>query len=356
MPRLVYLDVNFWIGLAQAHIGHPEGARYESLLRELNVSAVAGDVVLPLSSAHYIEVSRIKDPRQRRVLAEVMIALTGHRTLTWRTRLLEYELRRAIADEFAISYSVAAPSPSGFGCQHAFGEPPLEPRIVGATPDELERFVADHGSDVLRDVAAMTSYPFVHVVDASTVERFYDSALFIVEFALLAGSRDADMKRLRELGYRPEASYDVTESIRDRERSLADALKDGTARRIRLDDIVNARAFFWDLKDALLPALADLELGPDEVFEEGKPRLNRLLAAMPILVVESALRLGMFKAGGRVWDTNDVYDIAHMGVAVPHCEVVATDKRNAALLRQARIDARFACTLATSPEELLAAL
>lgn len=356
MPRIVYLDLNFWIGLAQAHAYHPEGARYEPLLRPLSDGAQAGDIILPLSSAHYIETSRIKDPRQRRALAEVMIALTGHRTLNDRSRLLEHELRLALADEFDVSYDAPPPELLGFGCQHAFGESPLRPQIVGGTPEEHDRFIAEHGTEILRAVAAQMAYPFAHVLDASSVDALYDSALLVAEFALLAGPGDAYIPKLRELGYSPESSYAVIEDIRAREQLLANILKANSARRRKLADIVNARALIWDLSDALAQALQDLELTRDDIFDEGKPRFNRLLAAIPILVVESALRLGMFKAGSRVWETNDIYDIAHLGVAIPHCDIVATDKRCVALLRQAQIDSRFKCTLAPSPEELVAAL
>lgn len=75
--RLVYLDLNHWIGLAKAAVGHPDGQRYAE---PLNVLRNQGhDVVVPLASEHYMEMSGISGQRQRFDVAAVMEEISGSR-------------------------------------------------------------------------------------------------------------------------------------------------------------------------------------------------------------------------------------------------------------------------------------
>lgn len=69
--RTVYLDLNHWIALAKAATDHRDGAQYRDTLAACRDVSKAG-VVFPISSVSYIEVSKIRDPRQRAHLAEVM--------------------------------------------------------------------------------------------------------------------------------------------------------------------------------------------------------------------------------------------------------------------------------------------
>lgn len=65
-PLLVYLDLNHWIGLAQAATGHRSGVRFAGCLSACRAARASGAAVFPLSGAHYMEVAKIRDPAQRR--------------------------------------------------------------------------------------------------------------------------------------------------------------------------------------------------------------------------------------------------------------------------------------------------
>lgn len=92
---IVYLDLNHWIGLAKASVGHPDGDRHRDSLAALRELRQAEQVLLPLGSVHYMEMTRIKSARQRFDIAKVMEELSGFacfmdRTvvngLSWRRR------------------------------------------------------------------------------------------------------------------------------------------------------------------------------------------------------------------------------------------------------------------------------
>src|SRR4051794_29037367 len=79
--RLVYLDLNHWICLARAATRHADGERFQDALDLLRARCRDGQVVCPLSSTHYMEMSAIGDERRRVDVAAVMEELSGFRCL-----------------------------------------------------------------------------------------------------------------------------------------------------------------------------------------------------------------------------------------------------------------------------------
>ena len=79
-PRLVYLDLNHWIGLAKAATGHRDAGVYVDVLRASRDACNRGFLFV-LSGQHYMEMSLIRAPAQRAQIAEVMEELTGFASL-----------------------------------------------------------------------------------------------------------------------------------------------------------------------------------------------------------------------------------------------------------------------------------
>jgi hypothetical protein len=55
----VYLDLNHWVWLAKAQVGHPDGAGFRTCLDVLTAAVDSGTVILPLGVTHYQEVANI---------------------------------------------------------------------------------------------------------------------------------------------------------------------------------------------------------------------------------------------------------------------------------------------------------
>ena len=117
--KLVYLDLNHWISLAKANTGHRDGHRYRPALEALRI---AGDcIVVPLAAPHYMEMAGIKDPRQRREIAEVMEELSGFRTLMTGPTITPLELDAALARVANVGPRFAPLPLIGHGALQAFG-------------------------------------------------------------------------------------------------------------------------------------------------------------------------------------------------------------------------------------------
>jgi hypothetical protein len=97
-PRIpiAYLDLNHWISLAKAAVEHPDGARSRAALDALRKLRATGQVRLPLSSTHYMEMTRIRSARQRFDVARIMEELSDFACLMDRTVVIQLELQEAL--------------------------------------------------------------------------------------------------------------------------------------------------------------------------------------------------------------------------------------------------------------------
>jgi hypothetical protein len=352
--HLIYIDLNHWIGLSKARLGRSGSEVYAALLEELREAVSAGRATVPLSFAHYIEMSKIKDPKQRSSLALVMGDLSNYVTLTSREDLLAYELRRSIARELGRSYQAAVPPLTGYGFGHAFGQPQLRGKLRGH-PEELQRF-AEANADAFiprleEHVGSGWKVPSSGGLRTKleAVNNALDAA---AQFMMLMGPRDDALPGLRQIGYNPNSAYEVVASMTRRESDLAASLAKEPANRKRLDDIVAARAMFWDLLEIWSAAVMDVWQRLITIEELGKDRLSRILSDTPIINVESSVRRANFRNSSKGWDQNDLYDLAFVGVAVAYCSVVLTERHLQSVVRQEKLDQRYQTTVLRRPEEL----
>jgi hypothetical protein len=182
---VVYLDLNHWISLAQAAVGHRSGRAFARVLEACRAARKAETAMFVLSGAHYAEMVKIKDPAQRRAIADVMEDLTDFSTLVSRVVVMTLETE-AVLDRIAPSPGPLQPvSLIGRGARHAFGkESGL--RIIGPTGDETESFRGQIGEQAFGD--------------------FVWRANLMLERSILAGPTDEEIGRLRALGWNPEPS------------------------------------------------------------------------------------------------------------------------------------------------------
>jgi hypothetical protein len=357
--KTIYLDQMHWVGLAKARTGHADGARYADALNALSDGVAAGDLSLPLSSVHYAELGNTGSVRQRTDVALTMGMLSRYTTIAPGDVILKAELRHALGKWRGLA--IPPPSPDevfGHGVAFAFNERMGPGDIVGPEEskarlfaranevvDELERQIGDGWTYVGRSSAADGEALVVGAIREAT------------QFVILRGPRPEEVAGLRDkYGYKPETFTDAIARLAAREQALAQMLADGTARKDRLDDIIAARLFVWELGDLLPEVLTELDIPRDELFDGGRAALAQLLDDMPIMQVEYALRRANFKNGSYHWTTHDIHDLAMLGPAIPYCDVVVTEKHAAHQLNLARLGERYGTTILRDITDLMPSL
>ena len=235
---IVYLDLNHWIGLAQALAGHPKGAAHGDVLQACRAARSGGKALFVLSGTIYAEVQKIKDPMQRRRLAEVMEELTAFSTLVSRVVVMELEFS-ALLDPIAKLPNPLSKAPLvGRGIRHAFG---LRSgfSIMGPSGDETESFRQRYG--------------------AKAFDAFMADETLNMERSILRGPvNEDDENALRAVGYRPERPAAVAESRAEQEREFKKIIDtDPKSRHGRLHDLVSARELIIEFQNIRPKALEE---------------------------------------------------------------------------------------------------
>jgi hypothetical protein len=282
--KLVYLDLNHWISFAQASTGHPNGTRFVDTLEACKAAKAAGTASFVLAGTHYMELNKIKDPSQRRAIADVMEELTGFASLMDRVVVMKLELD-AMLDPFANSPSPLVRTPLlGRGVRHCFGQP-SGVRIMGPNGDAIEEVRARIGAKFFDDLVA--------------------EAELRLERSMLRGPADDEVEDLRALGWKPESAIQVAEKRAAQERELTPMLDAETRwRRGRLRDVIAARELCVEFQDILPRALACRQLALTDVISD-QEFARKFVRSMPGTEVSIELKTAWHRNRDKNWIAND---------------------------------------------------
>jgi hypothetical protein len=278
-----------------------------------------------------MELNKIKDPSQRRAIADVMEELTGFASLMNRVVVMNLELD-AMLDPFAKQPSpLARTALLGRGVRHSFGRA-SGVRIMGPNGD---------ATDELRVR-----------VGAKAFDDFVAQAELQLERSVLRGPADDDVENLRALGWKPENTIQGGEKRAAQERELT-AILDGdpAARRGNLRDVVATRELCIEFENTLPRVLASRQLALRDVISDPESG-RKFVRAMPGTEVSIELKTAWHRNRDKTWIANDIYDIDAMALAVPYCDVVVTEKACHHALTTARLGERMHTALLRNLEEL----
>jgi hypothetical protein len=294
--NVVYLDLNHWISLAQASVGHSKGSSFVRTLEACRAARSAGTAVFVLSAIHYMEMQKINDPARRRAIADVMEELTSFASLVSRVVVMELELT-AMVDQFAREPSALPTIPLlGRGVRHGFGRQ-SGLKIMGPSGDATAQARERMGAEAFDDWVAQ--------------------AELLLDRSVLQGPADNEVEDLRALGWKPEAAIQVAESRAARERELTPLLDGGVPwRRGRLRDVVSARELSIEFQDILPQALAQRDLVLTDVISD-RQSARKFVRAMPSTEVSIELKTAWHRDRGKPWTANDIYDIDAMSRGCP---------------------------------------
>jgi len=314
-PLLVYLDLNHWINLARAAKGLPTGDAYRLALEACREARRTGVALFPLADAHYVETSKINDPRQRADLASIMEELSGFVTLLSRPDVMRLELDAALANLLPNKQTFLPALPLlGRGVFWAFGRVGLR--------------IRDGGRDVTEQFREEWPEGF---------ERMFRHS----EHRFLAGPADDQLADMRARGWQPDAAFRVAEDRAKEEREQAGRFDaDDRWRRGRIRDVILARELLIELRDMFIEALAarSLDIG---LFQFDRERARCLVRSMPSSEVSTELKVAAHRNPQTKWTSNDIIDIDAMSLSVPYCDLVVTEKRACHMLRSAKLDVRM---------------
>ena len=310
-PKLIYLDLNHWIGLAKAHSGHLDGKKHKCIL-EACLKAVKNDkAVFPLSAAIYSEIAKITSYRQRRDLQKVIEQVCRYVVVTSLADVATHEIETALDQ-------VVGPNPVplntidylDWGVSRAFGK-------AGGI-----RIESPNGDDVTEEFRR--AYPLG--------PEAFDTILLNAQLELnrkaIEGPTPQEEPRLRGLGWSPEVIVQEHERKASDERAQARRLDDYPNWRLgRIRDVITAREAVIEVGDIFAEGFAARGPGAaDQFFAAKLDDLRSIYGAMPSLDVAVTLKMSLHRDPNHKWMNNDVYDIRALALTIPYCDVVVTDR------------------------------
>lgn len=314
--KRVYLDQAEWVEFSRASQGRHADPKVADALAIARYGVRQGLLSFPLSSSHYMETMGTTRWRQREPLAAVMAELSQFQTIADQRRILDMELDLALRRRFGRPYEVRAVAIFGHGVAHAFGEPTL----------------AEIQSPDLRDLLDRQPALARKVGEAR-------------ELAMLAGPpEDLPVPWLRT-----DAHHAPAQRFRSGQQDLGADLRAAGFGKGRLPRGLIASELVGIL-DRLNEAIGRAGLSADRL--DGQDALTEFFLDLPTRRVAYEMLLARHRNPEQTWKPNDLNDFAALGVAVPYCDVVVTERHWRGLLRAAHLDREYSTVILDDVREL----
>ncbi|MCA0146666.1 hypothetical protein [Blastococcus sp. LR1] len=325
--RAVYLDLKDWINLARVAKGLSTPAGYPELLLAARRAVLRGTALFPLSATHYMEMSGIADPAQRRDVASVMEELSGFRVLLGRPSIMRLEIEAALDRIQGLSSPVDTLALLGRSVGWAYG----------------------------RRGGLRMGYDGRDVTSEFEQQPWYQEMLRAFERRMLEGLSDAEdaSLRLTNSDYQPEFVQQFSEQRARQEREQAARLDAAPRwRRGRLRDVISARELALEWAEALNEAVAQRGMSLDDLFGTDREAIRAFADGMPSNSVVISIKTAYHRNDQHNWTANDIHDIDALAVAVPYCDAVLTDKAARNAVVSTKVDRQAATFMPRTAGEL----
>jgi hypothetical protein len=331
--RLIYLDLNHWIGLAKADTGHRDGATLRTALETLRRWRDGWTYVI--SMPLIMELTGNLRRTQRAALGDVIEEFTDFACVMPLTTIAALEFETALATMAPIQERFAPVHLVGRGVLQAFG-------MRGGVR------VRDRDGNDVTDRVRLEA-----LVGPDEFDRRVAEAERELDRSVIRGPVDEKQEReLRALGWDPSVAYAAAVRRAEQEREQAARLAaDPRWRRGRLRDVVAARYLALEIEEIRDEALAAHRLRLADLLPEPESA-RRFLDSMPAADVWVTLRTAKHRNPGSRWEPNDIFDIDALSIAAAYCDVVVTERHSAHVLTQAGAAKRLETTILTSLDQL----
>ena len=317
-PKIVFLDQNAWIYLAQGHYGVN---RAFSEVAKLAVNASEDErVIFPLYIGHFAETAKNKKMERRERLSQFMVKLSKGNTLLPSNIAIEREIECACLQAITGETIDLLPWLLGKGYAHMMGSSGVQVEWDGVVPKEIEK------------------------INKMLSDKMLDPKTFV---ALV--NCGIDKQQLKELTDNADKTVTLVEDIRKRNAGIPKASRYKTEVVMYFDNSLLKRIVDFMLSKQLSPKLLD------PVFSN-KDSLIRFFRTMPSNYCLFELSYFRDMQPQRKIQSNDMNDLMSLCLAIPYCDVVVTERQWANGANQRGIDKEYKTLVLGSVTDLKSAL
>jgi len=290
--KTIYLDQLHWIEISKAIHGHPVRPGTTEVLEHIRRRTKEGDLLFPLSLAHYFETLKQAAPDRRQRLSTVMRELSGDNTLANPTMIVRHEIRCALISKLGLN----VPSPPlkllGRGMEHALG----------------------------RSFNIRLEWPDSEQVPDEVRQKIEINVFELLESTFLSGV----LKTGEELFHFPQMALDSDKKFLDHLTQWRGSGATMSAAELRRKICATILA---DIVELMSIVLAELGVTIQRFAEMGETAWCDLLGMMPSRRADMHLRAQWAKNASLNPKLSDLNDWAYLGIAVCYCDLVVTENQ-----------------------------
>jgi len=339
----IYLDTNFWISLRDVQLSRPKSNDDSLLLDKLLKLNAAGKIICPISDTIFFELLKQKDKSTKIAMAKI-IDILCHGTI-----IKSYFDRLSIEFYHFLRFAETGTTPP---------ELPAEKHIWSKIPYLLGAFIftAKQNNDI-QDIINKYTYDFISEIRLSEFMEMLDNNVF------------------QDVNDDFDAWIGITRSMNVQKR--ANDTRNPGINSLHADEIAGligvmenqlGQIMLQVLKAAYgdrVPICVDekdrqlvVEGAKKVIYNIFKFKKNKMAMWLPTYHVTAILNAAMRKDLKRNFKPNDFFDFKHASAAMPYCDIFATDKPLAVLLRsgELQLDKKYNTKVVTNTQELLSLL
>ncbi|HET6479972.1 MAG TPA: hypothetical protein VFG35_08045 [Actinoplanes sp.] len=311
---VIYLDQNHWIDVARYCIDSPGlSDDRKRVCRRITELAAARKIIVPVSAAHLTEIAK-KAGRQRRDVAQVMVATSRGWQMTSPLRVRAHELRQIFGSE-----------PEGLGKSEVFS---LDPHALWSDHAQQHRAVRPDAAlpaEIQRLIARMSWAE-------AMVEIFVDRERSVSDMG-------------QELADKWAISF----------QELAVHVRGNPKARLYLRDVTKVRVL-TDIQHEMVLAAHSSGLTPLEFQKWWSTRADEDIASMPMLGrIRELVHVRVSNADDK-WHRNDLNDTLFLCTAAGYADIVVGEKKMTTYLGRVHRSVRPGAQLFRRLEDALAAI
>lgn len=298
--KIVYLDQNAWIELSRVREGQKSSCD-KKLLETIIQASNNGTALFPISFTHLLEITNTAKAEWRKELLSLILEISHYYTFTHWTNLRELEIKNLVLRELDLPLIDVRSNLVGKGFSN----------LMGAT---LTGTVKGINLQMLKEI----NKKFLLALNEPEIFLEYAQRIY----------KD----------HKSEDSTAIQEFERSRE-ELKNQFKDYQDRR---------KVFLWrNIRATIFPKLylslfelnAPLSLSK-KIFAKilGKYDAEEFLNKLPTALCEFTLFFQRDELPKRPIQVNDLYDVWHLTLAIPYCDIVVTEKTWTAIAKDTKLD------------------
>jgi hypothetical protein len=320
--KRVYLDQNVWIELSRARVGsNLAKKKFDDAYQLARYASTHGIALFVLSQTHIYETQKRQKWEKRLDIVETMVEVSRFHAIKHVTNVVPLEADFAIGT--LAGFTPARPNVFGVGIESLISKSVAQLPF----PRKLD----------LRKMGYRES--FVRLAESMGLSESWD-------ILLLAGMPpDAEDREIRATLQNVDAAF-----ARD-QAEVAAKIKAHGLKGAALEEALTQYTMI-EIRHELFRAASECGVPGEALVDFMIANPEGMLRMLPSRHVVQSMYMQHAQSQKR-WKPNDLHDISALGVAVPYCDAVATERHWVSMLRQRKVDVDHKTTLISSAVELV---